>query len=245
MPSSLALGARRLAASPPAAQAPCGPVHASFANLSDSVARSAWRTGNRPPSFRFKTISFRPAGIPPRASSGLSSTPWSMASKRGRDGGEEVEIARLAVGPSQSYCGAFPKFTQPKEVACFSRSADRAVTFDRQALRPYRPPVLPAPLDVGFETYVPKSAKEEEPAPLKDVLDALAHRKVDPHAHHFVTCCCGVAKVCPSRSGPWATRRSASPPACSGSSYWTETRALAAGMPRRGCGGALVPAQGL
>ena len=116
-------------------------------------------------------------------------------SKRGRDGGEEVEIARLAVGPSQSYCGAFPKFNQPKEVACFSRSADRAVTFDRQALRPYRPPVLPAPLDVGFETYVPKSAKEEEPAPLKDVLDALAHRKVDPHAHHFVTCC-GVAKVC-------------------------------------------------
>ena len=151
-------------------------------------------------------------------------------SKRGRDDGE-VEIARLAVGPSQSYCGAFPKFSQPKEVACFSRSADRAVTFDRQALRPYRPPALPAPLDVGFETYVPKSAKEEEPAPLKDVLDALAHKKVDPHAHHFVTCC-GVAKVCPCSQRPMEPPcRSASPPACSGLSSGPETRALAAGMP--------------
>lgn len=120
--------------------------------------------------------------------------------KRGRDGDGEVEIARLAVGPSQSYCGAFPKFNQPKEVACFSRSADRSVTFDRKALRPYRAPVLPAPLDVGFETYVPKSATEEDPAPLKDVLDALAHRKVDPRAHHFVTCR-GVAKSVPLPTG--------------------------------------------
>ena len=121
--------------------------------------------------------------------------------KRGRDGDGEVEIARLAVGPSQSYCGAFPKFNQPKEVACFSRSADRSVTFDRKALRPYRAPVLPAPLDVGFETYVPKSATEEDPAPLKDVLDALAHRKVDPFVtHHFVTCR-GVAKSVPLPTG--------------------------------------------
>ena len=107
-------------------------------------------------------------------------------------------------------------------------------------LRPYRAPVLPAPLDVGFETYVPKSATEEEPAPLKDVLDALAHRKVDPRAHHFVTCR-GVAKSVPLPTGH--------APLCEPIRFLRDSilgrdGSLAAGVPRRGCGGSLVPAQG-
>ena len=53
-------------------------------------------------------------------------------------------IADFKVQDAASYRGNFPTFTQPKEVACFSRSADRSVTFDRKALRPYRAPVLPA-----------------------------------------------------------------------------------------------------
>ena len=146
--------------------------------------------------------------------------------KRVRDAADEgaVVIARFTVGPSQSYSGAFPKFTQPKEVACFSRSADRSVSFDRQALRPYRAPALPASLDVGFDTYVPKSHDEEEPAPLKDMLDALAHRKVDSHAHHFVTCS-STGKV-PWRGRPtMATHCSEGPPACSGWPRGPERRA--------------------
>ena len=152
-----------------------------------------------------------------------------MPEKRARDSDSVAaveEIARFAVGPSQSYGGAFPKFSQPKEVACFSRSADRAVTFDRQALRPYHAPVLPAPLDVGFESYVPKSAQEEEPAPLKDVLDALAHRKVEPHAHHFVTHR-GVAKGDLLAAAHVASHCSTSLPACSGLYSAPETRARA------------------
>ena len=102
--------------------------------------------------------------------------------KRSRD-----EVARFAVGPAKSYGGAFPQFKQPKELACYSRGASRAVSFDRSALRAYRAPALPAALDVGFERYVPKSADADEPAPLRDVLGALEHGRVDVTSHHIVT----------------------------------------------------------
>eukprot|EP00965_Chrysotila_dentata_P029150 969665-Pleurochrysis_carterae.AAC.1 len=69
-----------------------------------------------------------------------------------------MEPRRLPVQDAAAYAGSFPKFTQPKEVACFSRSADRQVHFDRSALRSYRPPSLPAQLDVGYESYVPKES---------------------------------------------------------------------------------------
>ena len=102
--------------------------------------------------------------------------------KRSRD-----EVARFAIGPVQSYGGAFPQFKQPKELACYSRGASRAVSFDRSALRAYRAPALPAALDVGFEQYIPKSADADEPAPLRDVLGALEHGGVDVSSHHIVT----------------------------------------------------------
>jgi RAT1-interacting protein len=74
------------------------------------------------------------------------------------------------------YAGNCPKFSQPKELACFSRDAGRQVHFDRRGLREYVAPRLPAPLDVGFETYVPKD-NSVDPAPLGDVLSALAHQQ--------------------------------------------------------------------
>lgn len=85
-------------------------------------------------------------------------------------------IARLPVGQPPQYTGSCPKFSEPQEVACFSRDASRAVKFDRSSLRRYSPPPLPAALDVGFEDYRPKD-NADEPAPLGDVLGALAAHK--------------------------------------------------------------------
>ena len=88
-------------------------------------------------------------------------------------------LARMAVGEAASYRGACPKISQPTEVACFSRDDQRRVRFDRTALRRYSSPALPAPLDVGFESYVPKQAEPGEPAPLADLLAALDQRSVE------------------------------------------------------------------
>ena len=88
-------------------------------------------------------------------------------------------LATLQVRAPAGYAGNFPRFGQPKEVACFSRDATRRVTYDRSALRPYRPARLPARLDDGFETYVPRqSSRTAEPAPLADMLGALAHKRI-------------------------------------------------------------------
>lgn len=84
-------------------------------------------------------------------------------------------IAHLKVGPIAQYAGSCPKFSEPKEVACFSRGPSRSVVMDRSSLREYVGPQLPAALDVGFETYVPKD-NADEPAPLGDVFSALQHR---------------------------------------------------------------------
>lgn len=88
-------------------------------------------------------------------------------------------VACLRVGPAAEYAGACPKFSKPKEVACFSRDAGRRVHFDRRGLREYVAPHLPAALDVGFETYVPKQ-DVDDPAPLRDVFSALAHHQHSP-----------------------------------------------------------------
>jgi RAT1-interacting protein len=88
-------------------------------------------------------------------------------------------VASLRVGPAAEYAGACPKFSKPKEVACFSRDAGRRVQFDRRGLREYAAPHLPAPLDVGFETYIPKD-NVDDPAPLRDVFSALAHHQHSP-----------------------------------------------------------------
>ena len=85
-------------------------------------------------------------------------------------------MAELPVRPAAEYVPTEqPRFTQPTEVAKFSRSADRKVHFDRRALRTYAKPALPASLDVGFERYVGKNADADEPAPLADVIAALKH----------------------------------------------------------------------
>lgn len=82
-------------------------------------------------------------------------------------------LAQLPVRPASHYMGECPKFSKPKEVACFSRDSDRKIHFDQRALRQYVAPQLPARLDVGFESYVPKQ-KGAEPAPLADVFSALS-----------------------------------------------------------------------
>ena len=96
-------------------------------------------------------------------------------------------LASFPVQDAKAYAGAFPTITQPKEVACFSRDADRTVYFDRRQLHTYRPATLPAPLDEAFESYRPKAATPGNPAPLADVLDALAHNSVAPQRGQIVT----------------------------------------------------------
>ena len=97
------------------------------------------------------------------------------------------ELSRLPLKEPRAYQGAHPQISQPKEVACYSRDADRTVHFDRRALRTYRPPPLPVQLDEGFETFVEKAHARDDPAPLKDVLGALASKGVDVAASHIVT----------------------------------------------------------
>ena len=97
-------------------------------------------------------------------------------------------LAAYPVQDAQKYLGAFPKITQPKEVASFSRDASRKVHFDRRQLRTYRPVALPAALDEDMERYRPKApAVADEPAPLGDVLAALAHTGRKPQRGEFVT----------------------------------------------------------
>ena len=96
-------------------------------------------------------------------------------------------IAELPVKDPRQYAAAFPKFSQPKEIAHFSRDTTRAVRHDRSSLATYRAPALPAALDVGFETYAPKAAARDEPAPLGDVVGALAHARQPVAAGTIVT----------------------------------------------------------
>lgn len=96
-------------------------------------------------------------------------------------------LASLPVQDAKAYAGPFPKITEPKEVACFSRDADRSVHFDRRQLRAYRPATLPAELDAGFDGFRPKDPTATDPAPLKDVIGALVHHRVVPQRGQIVT----------------------------------------------------------
>lgn len=96
-------------------------------------------------------------------------------------------LAALPVQDAEKYAGNFPKMSQPKEVACYSRDSSRKVRHDKSGLRPYRPPALPAALDVDFERYIPKAAPSSEPAPLGDLLGALAAKGVPTKDAQFVT----------------------------------------------------------
>lgn len=95
-------------------------------------------------------------------------------------------LSELAVSEPSHYRSDFPTFAQPREVACFSRDADRGLHLDRRALRPYAPPSLPAPLDVGFDSFQPKDSADD-PAPLKDIVTALSSRKITPQKGQFIT----------------------------------------------------------
>ena len=87
-------------------------------------------------------------------------------------------LASLSVQAAASYATAFPKFGQPREVAHFSRDTARLVHYDRRSLQKYAPPALPARLDIGFDTYLPKASRVDEPAPIGDVLGALDRARV-------------------------------------------------------------------
>ena len=95
-------------------------------------------------------------------------------------------MSPLSVKDAKAYAGNFPKFSQPTEIACFSRDAGRRISFDRSSLRPYRVPRLPAALDEGFESYVPRNSEGEE-APLGPILDALVRQNIKPAAGSFIT----------------------------------------------------------
>ena len=97
-----------------------------------------------------------------------------------------MQVATLPVGEPSQYQGPNPKFGQPKEVACFSRDANRKIRLDRSALRKYGAPSLPVALDVGFDTYVEKD-NGDEPAPLRDVLAALSAKQQLPKSGQLVT----------------------------------------------------------
>jgi len=99
-----------------------------------------------------------------------------------------MQVAALPLHPTATYVGkGFPKFGQPREIAHFSRDASRRVRFDKSGLGAYRTPRLPAALDVGFESYVPKSHDPNEPAPLGDVVAALSHKGVRTTDAHILT----------------------------------------------------------
>ena len=99
-----------------------------------------------------------------------------------------MQVAALLLHPTATYVGkGFPKFGQPREIAHFSRDASRRVRFDKSGLGAYRTPRLPAALDVGFESYVPKSHDPNEPAPLGDVVAALSHKGVRTTDAHILT----------------------------------------------------------
>lgn len=86
-------------------------------------------------------------------------------------------LAELQRAPPCSYA-------QPREIACFSRRADRSVLLnDRSQLRAFRRPELPVDLNAGFESFVDKPSD----APIGDVLEALAANRVDTSAAQFVT----------------------------------------------------------
>lgn len=84
--------------------------------------------------------------------------------------------AELAATPTCSY-------DEPREVACFSRLADRSVRHDRSQLRAFVRPELATDLNRGFETFVEKHGD----ALIDDVVDALAHKQLDTSQAHFVT----------------------------------------------------------
>lgn len=77
-------------------------------------------------------------------------------------------------------------YDEPKEIACFSRAADRSVAYnDRSQLRAFVRASVGADLNKGFDTFVDKAA--DAGAPLGDVLGALAHKGLDTDSAHFVT----------------------------------------------------------
>eukprot|EP00899_Mesostigma_viride_P005968 jgi/Mesvir1/15372/Mv06568-RA.2 len=78
---------------------------------------------------------------------------------------------------------------QPREIACFTRSADGTVHYDNRGLRLYKGfPRHPVDLKEGFETFVPKAfgTGVGEVAPLEHVLGALDSRRIPHKDFHFV-----------------------------------------------------------
>lgn len=76
-------------------------------------------------------------------------------------------------------------YDEPREIACFSRAADRSVRCnDRSQLRAFVRPELETDLNKGFDTFVDKRAGD---APIDDILDALAHKQLDTSQSHILT----------------------------------------------------------
>ncbi|KAJ1627693.1 RAI1 like PD-XK nuclease-domain-containing protein [Pavlovales sp. CCMP2436] len=93
-------------------------------------------------------------------------------------------VAHRAVEFEQELAAGCCTYDEPREVACFSRAADRSVRYnDRSQLRTFVRPELNSDLNTGFEAFVDKAAG----APIDDIVDALADGKADTTAAHFVT----------------------------------------------------------
>eukprot|EP00898_Chlorokybus_atmophyticus_P006008 jgi/Chlat1/6408/Chrsp45S06023 len=103
-----------------------------------------------------------------------------------------VCVAAFNMGPVGHLNTALQRktdFQQPKQIACFSKSADGSVTYDDRQLRMFHPPKLGADLSQGIDTYIAKSRGKGvgEAAPLGDVLDGLLAHNASLQDVHFVT----------------------------------------------------------
>lgn len=95
-------------------------------------------------------------------------------------------VAHRAVESEQELVTAgCSSYDEPREIACFSRAADRSVRYnDRSQLRAFVRPELETDLNKGFELFVDKHG---DTAPIDDILGALAAKQIETSQAHFVT----------------------------------------------------------
>ncbi|KAG8469675.1 hypothetical protein KFE25_006130 [Diacronema lutheri] len=94
-------------------------------------------------------------------------------------------VAHRAVESEEELAAAVcSTYDEPREIACFSRLADRTVRYnDRSQLRAFVRPELETDLNRGFEAFVDKQGD----ASVDDIVAALADKKLDTSQAHFLT----------------------------------------------------------
>lgn len=136
-----------------------------------------------------------PSGNPNfRGNSGRSAwhtgRPESLNYQGGRRIIDEQLVAEMKLGNNQETLShKHPAFQEPCEIACFSRTADGNVYYDKRCLRHFRHGVLQetgADLNAGFETFVEKR-EDLDSCAFGDVLKCLKANNISLENIHFVT----------------------------------------------------------